>query len=197
MPRTTERTEYQYDELGESAKDHARDSWRRGYDGNDWTGSEILDSIRAVVGTFGTLDDYRFGAYDRGANVRVSVCDDWGTGEYDDDGNEICTPFSLAHFARLMSAKGYAIREDGRPDTCGICGFTGICYDDDIIDAIADALESLDSDDDPAREIGHAICNRACRIMEDEYEYETSDAAIDERLRDRDCWYDEDGNEID
>ena len=109
-----------------------------------WSG-EIMDSLKAVVGACGgTLTDWSIGAYGP-SSCTVRVDDE------DDDGNQKGPKWFLRE---VLTPLGYV--KDGAASFPGLCKLTGVCYDDDFLEAahkeltqgrtLTQALEGLASD---------------------------------------------------
>ena len=169
-----------YNGLSESAKERViRDKANEVYtDPENHTLGECMDSLRAIVSACGLrLSDWSIGPYNRGNSARVDC---------DDSGNR-----ALARFLRVLIAHGYS-----RPATFaamkfpGVCGFTGVCFDDDIAEAVWVALldgETLGKAFDCAADAIQNICEK-------EIEYRASREGILEYLDEDEEIYNEDGS---
>jgi hypothetical protein len=178
-------TTYSIDELRESfpdayarvLKDEASCVYARGC---AW-GDEISDSLHAVLKAFGR-------------NGRTGPSDY----VYDDETGEERL-FTLADAWAIIRDEGYTESEylpndhhkDGRRHFPGVCGFTGYCADDDILESILHDLED-------GCTLGEALRNAgdtAERIAQREMEYEASEESIVEGFDDS-RQFTEDGTEV-
>lgn len=173
---------YSYNELSSEAQAKVieREASRIANDSDDFTLSECMDSLKAVAGALGLrLKDWTVGPYNRGNFVRVDC---------DDEGNK-----AMARFLRVLIEHGYT-----RPKTFkamkfpGVCGFTGVCFDEDVCEEIWKAL--LDG-----QTLGKAFDwagDRIARIAEDDLEYRQTEASILEYLDKEAEIYTQEGSEF-
>ena len=173
---------YSFSELSEEAQDKVIANRAQSISGDpdDFTLSECMDSLKKIVAECGLrLSDWNIGAYNRNNFAKV---------ECDDVGNR-----AKARFLRVLVANGY-----DRPKHFadmkfpGVCGFTGVCFDDDVAEAVWKALldgETLGKAFDCAADAIRRIC-------EDDLEYRTSREGILENLDTSEEVYTEDGNEF-
>ena len=180
--KTIETKLFSFKELPQDAKDRIieREANRIAQSPDDFTLSECCDSLKKIVAACGLrLRDWNIGPYNRNNFAQVD-CDDVGNR-------------ALARFLRVLLAHGYT-----RPATFkamkfeGTCGFTGVCFDDDVCEAVWAAL--LDGNT-----LGKAFDRAADRIQticEQDLEYRQTPAAIIEYLDQDAEIYTEEGEEF-
>ena len=145
----------------------------------DHTAGEIVDSIRKFAEACGyTLQDWSISAYSRNNKVRIS------------GGDELDGRRALAHVLRALLSHGYARPKRFAEMTFpGVCGITGVCFDDDMIESVWNDLREGES-------LYRAFCHLADKagdILEKENEYLTSREAIMETLDESEEIYTENG----
>jgi hypothetical protein len=176
--KTIETKLYSYSELSDEAKQQVIDNTREAIlnDCEDFTLGECVDSLKAITSLFNVkIINYSLGAYNRSSHIRIA-----------DDGQ------TLEDFTTMLLKYGYKKNESGRIEFPGVCGFTGVCYDDDIAQTIYESLiggESLAT-------AFNAVAERIMNICESELEYRTSKKGILETLDTKNEIYTEDGNEF-
>lgn len=162
---------YSFEELSEEAQETAIHYLREQAANNPWAiemqSGEIMDSIKSLADALGLrLVNWSIGAYSY-LSASVDRC-----GEIDDD--------DKAGIWETLEEHGYK-PEDREAETGrwpGILGFTGVCYDDDIVETLVEAMENGET-------WGAAfmqIAATAGRIMEGELEYVTGEEYIKEGL---------------
>jgi hypothetical protein len=180
--KTIETKLYSFAELSEEAKQTVlrREAERVQL---DYVGDEMLDSLRAVAEACGfLLHDYSFGPYCQNWKAKIS-----GDNQHM-EGNR-----ALAYFLRVLVNHGYARPKTFREMTFpGVCGFTGVCYDDEVCETIWRSL--LDGKD--MSQAFNSVAGKFCRLWEDEEDYRQSDAAILEYLDQNAEIYTKDGEEF-
>ena len=132
-----------------------------------------MESLHKIAEALGTkLADWSVGPYNRGNFVKLDV--PYWTGELWDGGHK-----TQAVFLRLLIDHGYP-----RPKRFadlkfeGVCGFTGVCFDDDLAEEIWDALidgETLNKAFDRAGD-------RLATISENDLDWRASKEGILESL---------------
>lgn len=126
---------------------------------------EGMDSLRAIAKELGfNLRDYQIGPYVQcGASV----------GNYERGNKEI------ARFLNILIEKGYSRpKKFSEMEFPGICGFTGVCYDDDLCEVIWKEL----IDGKNWNQAFHAAAVKLGKIIEDEMSYEATKEAILENM---------------
>jgi hypothetical protein len=178
--KTIETALYSYDELSDSAK--ARIIAREAENAEIYY-EDMQASLKAVCGASGLrLLDYSYGPDCRNHKVRVS-----GNTE-DMEGHK-----ALAWFLRVLIDAGYS-----RPPTFaemtfpGICGFTGVCFDDLIAESVwRSLLEGCN-----VRDAFDGVSSTLCKSCEDELAYLQSEEWILESLDQTAEIYTEEGEEF-
>ena len=170
---------FSFNELSDKAKAKVLDARREeiANEPDDFTLSEAMDSLKKIAAACGLrLEDWSVGPYNRSNFVCVDC---------DDEGNR-----ALARFLRVLVKHGYE-----RPKTFkamkfpGVCGFTGVCFDDDVAEAIWESL----LDGNTLGKAFDAAGDRIARISEDDLEYRQTDESILEYLDKSEEIYTEDG----
>lgn len=145
---------------------------------------ETFDSMKACIEACGaTLKDWSIGAYSP-SHVRVEVQDDYRrreTGETTPKG----VPWLIES---VLKPNGY-LDHLGAPSFPGVCKWTGYCVDDDMIEAVYEAMRDGSNLSDALE----GLADKARETLEAEDEYQRSEEAIAERLCDRE--YDANGDE--
>lgn len=144
--------------------------------------SEMSESLKALCEACNLrLVDYQYGAYCRNHKVKVS-----GNAEYL-EGRK-----ALAWFLQILIQHGYPRPARFAEMTFpGVCGFTGVCYDDDLAETLRKSL--LDGAD-----VGMAFDSLSYtlnRMAESELEYLQSEEWILETLDQSAEIYTEEGDE--
>lgn len=179
---------YSFSELSPEAKARviSREADRIANDPDDFTLSESVDSLKAIAFAIGLrLTDWNIGPYNRNNFCRVNS---------DESGHK-----AIAQFVKCLIAHGYqrkptfkAMLERGTGSFTGICGFTGVCFDEDICEAILEALldgETMSKAFDRAADKIQDMCEK-------DLEYRQTEPAILETLDQSAENYTEDGAEF-
>lgn len=185
--RTIVTNVYSYSELSEEAKKNAIESLRNRV-ANDpyqlqFTSDEMLESLKKVTDACNlVLCDWSFGSY----------CRDWKAkvyGESDDlKGNR-----ALAWFLRVLLKHGYSRpKKFNEMKFEGVCGFTGVCFDEDVCETVWKEL----LDGSSVKKAFNAVSYEFCKTLEREYEYLTSDDGIKELLDENEEQFSIDGKLI-
>jgi hypothetical protein len=165
---------YSFAELSPESQERALESLREAAgadpDALEFQSQEMLESLKSICEACNLrLTNYSFGAYDRSHDIRVS--------NYDLEDME--GPRALAWFLRVLLRHGYDrprhFREMGFP---GICGFTGVCYDEDIAETVWKYL----LDGSTVREAFDGVSGKLCKMLESELEYLQSEDCIRETM---------------
>ena len=173
---------FSFTELSDDAKkrvlkDKADDIHNDPY---SFTLDECMESLKAIVKACDLrLRDWNVGPYNRNNFAKV---------ECDDEGNR-----ALARFLRVLLSHGYARpKKFTEMEFPGHCGFTGVCFDDDIAEAVWKSLlggETLGKAFDCAADKIQSIC-------EEDLDYRTSEDGILECLDEEEEIYEEDGSQF-
>ena len=179
---------YSYKELSPEAqatviankiKQAENDSYLLGH-----TSQEMLDSLKAVCEACNLrLIDYSFGTYCRDWKVKV---DNYHVEDL--EGNR-----ALAWFLRVLIDNGYARPKHFKDmEFPGVCGFTGVCFDDDIVECVWKELIGGES----VRKAFDQVAKMFCDTLENEYAYLTSEECIKDYLDEDADIYTEEGEEF-
>ncbi len=153
---------------------------------DNFTLSECMDSLKAIAGAMGLrLTNWSIGPYNRGNFASVNS---------DESGN-----VAIARFVRCLFDHGYARKPrfkdmltKGTGSFIGVCGFTGVCFDEDICEAILEAL----LDGETMTKAFDRAADRIATICEDDLEWRTSKAGIMEYLDQDEEIFTEDGDKF-
>lgn len=164
--KTIETHIHSYNELSEQAQAKALDSLRERVE-TDYLGKEMLASLKAVCEACNLrLLDWSFGAYCQ--NWRVKL----------DSYNQavlLSGPRALAWFLRVLIKHGYKRPKHFREmEFPGICGFTGVCYDEDVIETIWREL----LDGETVARAFDQVAKTLCELWESEDDYARSNECI-------------------
>jgi hypothetical protein len=165
---------YSYKELSPEAqakvienkiKDAQNDDYLLQFDSDN-----MMTSLKAVCEACCLrLSDWSFGTYCRNWKVKVS--------NYDVE--DLSGPRALAWFLRILINNGYP-----RPkrftdmEFTGICGFTGVCYDEDVVETVWKEL----LDGETVANAFDQVAYTFCKGLEAQYEYLTSEEYVKEYL---------------
>ena len=149
-------------------------------DPDNFTLDECMESLKAIVKACDLrLRDWNVGPYNRNNFAKV---------ECDDEGNR-----ALARFLRVLLSHGYTRpKKFADMEFPGHCGFTGVCFDDDIAETVWKSLlggETLGKAFDCAADKIQSIC-------EEDLDYRTSEDGILECLDAEEEIYEEDGSQF-
>lgn len=208
--RTITTTIYAYDELSDEAKDHAFETWRDGVDGDPdvyWR-DEMIDSLLGFAKAAGvTITDYGIGGYSY-SYLTVAFADEGGTGDAGDMTGgramawlenhvygKVRVPWTTSRYhkaERVETPAGHTFTfgaRRGRPGTIPSCPFTGMCYDDGLIDAVNEAVREGAT----LRDAWQGLADVIRRWDEDEQEYHRSRECFED-YEAREHEYDEEGD---
>lgn len=148
------------------------------------TSQEMLDSLKAILEACNLrLVDYSFGSYCQNWKVKV---DNYHV-EYL-EGNR-----ALAWFLRVLIDNGYARPKHFKDmEFPGFCGFTGVCFDDDIVECVWKEL----LDGETVVNAFGQVAKMFCDTLENELTYLTSEEAILDYLDQSEEIYTEEGEEF-
>ena len=150
----------------------------------EFTSQEMLVSLKAVCEACNLrLVNWSFGTYCRDYDIKVSNYD-----VEDLEGNR-----ALAWFLRVLIDNGYARPKHFKDmQFPGVCGFAGVCFDDDIVECVWKEL----LDGEPVYKAFDQVAKMFCDTLENEYAYLTSEEAIMDYLDENEEIYTEDGEEF-
>lgn len=176
---------YSFKELTPEAQSHILAQRAEEIQSNpdNFTLSEAMDSLKAIVAACGEkLSNWSVGPYSRNNFAHIRHDAEWDGG-----------PRTCARFLRVLLAHGYT-----RParfadlQNPGHCGFTGVCFDEDLAEAMWQCLLEGGSLSDAA----DRAADRIQAICEDDLDYRTSRAGILEYLDQAEEIYLETGDEF-
>ena len=186
--KTIETKLYSFKELSPEAQARVieREAERIHADPEDFTLSESVASLKAIAKAMGLkLTDWNIGPYNRNNHASVNS---------DESGRK-----AVAQFVRCLLAHGYksqktfrAMLERGTGSFIGVCGFTGVCFDEEICEAILEALldgETMSKAFDRAADVIQDTCEK-------DLEWRASREGILEYLDQSQEIYTEDGSEF-
>lgn len=175
--KTVETRLYSFAELSDEAQErviqnHAESVYS---DPDDFTLSECLDSLKAICEAMGTpLRDWSIGPHSRGNFAKVDdlrhPCRQCREADLDEGGI-----YTVAVFVSMLCRHGYA-----RPkhfcemEFPGICGFTGVCFDDDLAEFLFREIQSGES----WRDAVNMCAEHIARIAERDLEWRASREAF-------------------
>jgi hypothetical protein len=150
----------------------------------EWTSQEMLDSLKAICEACNLrLVDYSFGTYCQNWKVNVNNC----------VVNDLEGNLALAWFLRVLIDNGYARPKHFKDmQFPGVCGFTGVCFDDDIVECVWKELLGGKT----VRKAFDQVAKMFCDTLENEYAYLTSAEAILDYLDQSEEIHTEDGEEF-
>jgi hypothetical protein len=181
---TTSTDVYTYSELSDTAKERARDWYVQGFgyfDHND----EALDSLKAFCNFAGIkLRDYsldtefhRSYASIEGLTVNTVYASDTDDIGHDETLHE--------HIRSTFDEKTLS----------GHCPFTGVCWDETLLDGIRDAFLSPDQPGtiENLKELYQDCFHRLFVALQREYEYQTGEEAVQESIEANEYTFTADG----
>jgi hypothetical protein len=169
--RVIETKVYKFSELSDSAKVKALNWYRNGADLMEFTSYDIWASIQAFGKCFGlkvSEINYMQGYWE---------CDypELSESENDENENETVGQF----LTRKLPS--------------GDCPFTGMCFDEDLLDAIRDNLENESRDNDDLKEVFRDSLHNICKFWNAENDYRHSDEACIEDIEANEYEFTEEG----
>lgn len=182
---------YKFDELSDEAKERARNWYREGNEFG-WFG-ECHDSIKAFEKALPIkIRDYELGGY-RPSSVSFSVTDD---NVVELKGLRLRT-WLINHFWNDLEEGKYYIGANGRTVSLDAkhrrsnatkevsCPFTGVCYDENLLDPIRDFIFKFTprQAETTLKELLEDCFSSLQKAIEDEIEYQNEDEQVDESIR--------------
>lgn len=176
-------TVYEFNELSEEAKEKARAWYREAAASDNYSLDEMLESLKAVFKVLGyPMKDWSIGPYNRGNFLKVDL----------GDANDLTGKRALAWLEnnlfdqlRITPAqfktkqKEYmSYGTDYRPGNVPPCPLTGVCYDDDLLDALRKDVIAGETLKDALQ----GLADKVQAMNEAEIEYQNEDAQVDEML---------------
>lgn len=180
--KTIETQLFAFSELSEAAKTRALDNLRN-QETELFCLEEMADSLEAICSACCVkLVDWSFGPCDRNHRVEIrhSMEDESG-------------PRALAWFLKVLIEHGYTRpKRFAEMEFPGVCGFTGVCYDDDAVETIWENLMDGATVKSAFDQVAYKFCQNAeaeeAHMQSDEYLLESMDQ--DEEI------YTEDGDKF-
>lgn len=182
---------YEYDELSDEAKEKAIQQKIEQIASDPTSMDSIYYDIRkclhAIVEHFEfKVADYEYGVGCQHADVKLEFLDE--------NQENLSGDKALTWFCDLLEAKGYFIPEFRKDlEFPGVCGFTGMCYDETFLEAI---WKKLNEGYGLHMAFRRGLAEAAQKISEEEHEHETSEEYVrsryEEGIEDGDMFY-EDG----
>lgn len=195
MPKEKTITVYQYAELPtEKAKNRARD-WFLECD--EISTEEVLESLKALFKNCSgvKLTDWSIGTYSP-SYLKVTFAQD---GAEDLKGARAFAWLENNLLAGVRipwtGQKRRELAQYGvwyRPGLVKPCPFTGVCFDDDFLDALRASLKAGDTLKDAFED----LARHAQKLLEAEYEYHQSEEYVSEMMEANEYEFDEDGRRV-
>jgi len=184
---TIETTLFSYTELSEDAKKLVIQNKIKSAETDDmflqYSSDSMMDSLKSITESCSLkMVDWCFGSYSR--NYCVKVRNDY----YEDlEGNR-----AIAWFLRVLIDNGYSRPKKFKDMKFnGVCGFTGMGYDEDILETIYGELLNGKTVAKAFDSVGKKLSD----MLYDEYVYLTSEEGIMDHLDEKEEIYTEDGEE--
>lgn len=174
MPKTVQVEIFKFNELGDEAKEKAREWWRNFPDLYGW-GAENVDSLKAFAEYFG-----------------LSKLD-WSVGPF--CGNDYATAKVHDELAEIKGVRLFKYLHNNYPlDTLlsGNCPFTGYCFDENLLDPIRKFM-SRPSLATTFQELIDDCLHEWVKAFVADWEHAYSDESVDETLVANEYWFDERG----
>ncbi len=175
---------YTFDELSETAKDRARDWYREGNNEENYTLDEMMHSLKAIFKRSGIkLTNWEIGPYNQHNHVDFDMGDAGsltGKRAFAWLENNLFSSLRItkAEFkAKQKEYMGYGA--DYRPGKIKPCPLTGMCYDENLLDALRKSVK----DGDTLKEAFRNLADVCGKMNAEEIEYQNEDAQIDESLQ--------------
>ena len=180
--KTLETKLFSFKELSEESRARVLENQRESVwgDPDNFTLGECMDSLKAIAEACNVqLLDWSAGPDNRNNFVKTNS---------NLEGNK-----ALASFANCLFENDYARTKHFKEiEFPGVCGFTGVCFDEDLAEEMLGALIEGESLNKAFNRAG----DRIQQICEDDLQYRTSDEGILEYLDTEAEIYTEAGNEF-
>ena len=182
---------YKFDELSDSAKEKARDWYRRITAGDSYPLDEMVDSLKGLFEAAGIkLQDWSLGAYSRDNGVTFDM----------GDAGDLSGPRAMAWLENNLLAPLRVksprtkdqIKYKHEVGTIPSCPLTGMCYDDDFLDKLTAYVKKGET----LKDSFHYLADDLMHMAEEEQEYRNEDAQVDESIEINGYEFDEDGGII-
>lgn len=190
---------YQFDELTKEAQEYAIEQYRNEYHDIFWT-DEILESLK---GLFNNCDNIKLKDYS------IGECHSWLKIEFDRDEiaeftgkralawieNNLLSNIRISKVSlSIKTSSRYKMAQYGRYYRAGMikpCPFTGVCFDEDLLDDLLKNIKSNMTLEDSFR----ALANTCQKLYNNEIEYQNSKEYIKEYFESNGVEFLEDGKE--
>lgn len=161
--RTIEVKLFRFEELSDTAKEVARDWWRQCEIEHNSVEDEAWESAQKFAECFGV--DLRALYWDRVySDARYPTLSE----EENEEGETVTE--TVGAFIKRHMPEG----ED--------CPFTGVCYDEELLDTIRKNIDNNSTDDADLRAVLSECFDDLCRSVRSELEYRNEDAQVDESI---------------
>lgn len=189
---------YKFEELSDKAKEKARNWYRDGISQDMPWMDETVQSLKAVFKASGiTIKDWSLGAYNQNNFVRFDMGDAeslTGKRALAWLENNLFNGLRIGDMKWKEKRKEYLGYGDAyRPGKVPPCPLTGYCADDDFLDYLKKSVKSGDT----LKEAFQGLADECGKLLEAEYEHQTSDEAVDESIEINGYEFTEDGKRED
>ena len=174
--KTIETQLFSFNELSEEAQEKVIEAKASDIlnDPDNFTLDEAVDSLKKIVEATGAkLTDWQIGPYYHGTRASASY------------------EVTFEEFRQVLLDHGYP-QGVGQVEFPGTCGFTGVCFDEDVAQTIHDELR----DGETFSQAVNAAADKIRQICEDDLEWRASKEGILEYLDRDEEIYTEDGSEF-
>lgn len=185
---------YKFDELEDTGKEKARDWYRDVNAAECFYMDGIYESLKATFKAAGIkLTDWDLGLYNRSNGVSFDLGDVeklTGRRAFAWLENNLFGPLRITAAEFAENRKAYL--KDGANYRVGKvrpCPLTGVCYDEDFLDALRKSIK----DGSTLKDAFHNLADVGGRLCEAECEYINEDAQVDEEIRANEYEFESDG----
>lgn len=186
---------YKFDELSEEAKEKAREWIRETNNQDSYPLDEMMGSLKALFeAAHLAIRDYSIGGYNRDNYVKFDMVET--TKELTGKRaiawleNNLISGLRITPSQFKAKQKAYMSYGDAyRIGKVKPCPLTGVCYDEDLLEALQKAVKDGETLNDAVKSLADVVGNMAKK----EYEYQNEDEQIDETIRSNDYEFTVDG----
>lgn len=185
---------YKFDELEDDAKEKARDWYREMSAEDSYPLDEMIDSLKALFKAAGIkLTNWSLGAYNQNNYVRFDLGDSenlTGKRALAWLENRLFNDLRITRAEYLKNRKAYLGYGDGyRIGKIQPCPLTGICYDEDFLDALKKAVKNGDT----LKDAFNSLADKCASMIEAELDYRNKDEQVEESINANEYEFTEDG----